>query len=214
MYLTEIIISYRRTFDSVFKWIGECTVWHKIALSMGFAILTGIMAQIRIPLPFTPIPLTGQVFAVFLSAIFLGGYFGALSQILYVIFGIAFIPWFSGGIGGFAVIKGLTGGYLIGFIPSALFIGLLTNRYSIFRRFYLQIVLMMVGVLIIYIFGSAQVAVLMRLGFYDTIKIAILPFITVDLIKAIIVALISSSILPKAKIEDNKYRRDINASSN
>lgn len=204
MYLTEIVTGYRRIFDIVFKWIEERTIWHKIALSMGFAVLTGIMAQIRIPLPFTPVPLTGQVFAVLLSAIFLGGYFGALSQLFYVTLGIAFVPWFSGGMGGFAIIKGLTGGYLIGFIPSALFIGLLTNRYVIFRRFHLQIMLMMIGVLIIYAFGSAQIAVLMRLGFYDTIKIAVLPFIAIDLIKAVIVALISTSVLPKTKIEDNK----------
>ncbi|MGB9597465.1 MAG: biotin transporter BioY, partial [Candidatus Poribacteria bacterium] len=178
-----------------------------------FAILTGVMAQIRIPLPFTPVPLTGQVFAVLLSAVFLGGYFGALSQLFYVILGIAFVPWFSGGMGGLEIIKGLTGGYLIGFIPSAMFIGILTNRYAIFRRFHLQIMLMMVGVLIIYVFGSAQIAILMRLGFYDTIKIAVLPFITIDLIKAVTVALISASVLPKTKKTINN-RGDINASSN
>lgn len=197
LYLTDIAEGYRRIFDNVFKWIEERTIWHKIALSMGFAVLTGIMAQIRIPLPFTPVPITGQVFAVLLSAIFLGGYFGALSQLFYVIIGIAIVPWFSGGLGGFAVIKGLTGGYLIGFIPSALFIGLLTNRYVVFRKFHFQVMLMMIGVLIIYVFGSAQVAFLMRLGVSDTIRIAVIPFIAVDLMKAIIVACISTSVLPK-----------------
>ena len=196
MYLTNIAENYRRTFDVVFKWIGERTLWHKLALSFGFALITGVMAQIRIPLPFTPIPLTGQVFAVLLSAVFLGGY-GALSQLFYVILGIIGIPWFSGGLGGFAVITGLTGGYLIGFIACAMLVGWFTSRYAFFRRFHSQLLLMMAGVIVIYIFGSAQIAVLMRLGFADTMRLAVLPFIGVDLIKAVLVACISTSILPK-----------------
>ena len=197
MYLNTIAENYRQTFDIVFKWIGDRTLWHKLVLSLGFALVTGVMAQIRIPLPFTPVPLTGQVFAVLLSAVFLGGYFGALSQLFYVIFGITCLPWFSGGLGGFAVITGLTGGYLIGFIPSAMLVGWFTNKYAFLRRFHSQLLLMMAGVIVIYIFGSAQIAVLMRLGFVDTIRLAVLPFIGVYLMKAAIVACISTSILPK-----------------
>jgi biotin transport system substrate-specific component len=197
LYLNNIAENYRQTFDIVFKWIGERTLWHKIALSLGFALITGVMAQIRIPLPFTPVPLTGQVFAVLLSAVFLGGYFGALSQLFYVILGITCLSWFSGGLGGFAVVTGLTGGYLIGFIPSAMLVGWFTSRYAFFRKFHSQLLLMMAGVIVIYIFGSAQIAVLMRLGFVDTMRLAVLPFIGVDLMKAAIVACISTSILPK-----------------
>jgi biotin transport system substrate-specific component len=200
LYLTNIAENYRQTFDIAFKWIGERTLWHKIALSLGFALVTGVMAQIRIPLPFTPVPLTGQVFAVLLSAVFLGGY-GALSQLFYVILGIIGIPWFSGGLGGFAVITGLTGGYLIGFIPSAMLVGWFTSRYAFFRKFHYQLLLMMAGVVVIYILGSAQIAILIRLSLVDTIRLAVLPFIGVDLMKAAIVACISTSILPKVIIK-------------
>ncbi len=197
MYLNNIAENYRQAFDIVFKWIGERTLWHKLALSLGFALITGVMAQIRIPLPFTPVPLTGQVFAVLLSAVFLGGYFGALSQLFYVILGITGIPWFSGGLGGFAVITGLTGGYLIGFILCAMLVGWFTSRYAFFRKFHSQLLLMMAVVVVIYILGTAQIAVLMRLSLVNTIRLAVLPFIGVDLMKAAIVACISTSILPK-----------------
>jgi len=186
-----------RTRSVTFRWIEELTIPYKLALALGFACLTGIMAQIRIPLPFTPVPLTGQVFAVLLSAVFLGGLYGGLSQTLYIVFGAIGIPWFSGGNVGLAYIAGVTGGYLIGFIPAALLVGWFTSKFVFMRKFHFQLLLMMAGVITLYIFGATQVAVVMRTGFIDTMKLAVIPFIAVDLMKAAIVACISASILPK-----------------
>ena len=106
--------------------------------------------------------------------------------------GIAGVPWFSGWSGGL----GATGGYIIGFIPAALMIGWLTDRYTAARRFHFQLLLMAVGVIIIYIFGAFQFAVVMNAGFLRAMKLAVLPFIPFDLMKAVVAAGISASILP------------------
>ena len=193
----DIIDNYKHAGNIVFRWIEERTALYKLALAFGFACLTGIMAQIRISLPFTPVPLTGQVFAVLLSAVFLGGYYGGLSQIFYIVFGAIGVPWFSGGNGGLVYIAGVTGGYMIGFVFAALLVGWLTNKFVSMRKFHFQLLLMMTGVLTLHIFGSAQVAVIMRTGFVETLRLAFLPFIAIDLMKAVIVAFISASILPK-----------------
>lgn len=198
----SIVDNYKHTGNMVLRWIDERTVLYKLALAFGFACLTGIMAQIRIPLPFTPVPLTGQVFAVLLSAVFLGGYYGGLSQIFYIVFGVVGIPWFSGWTGGLACITGVTGGYLIGFVFAALIVGWLTNRYVSMRKFHFQLLLMMTGVLTLHIFGFVQLAIIMRTEFVETLRLAFLPFIAIDLMKAAVVACISASILPKDRLEE------------
>jgi len=81
---------------------------YRILLSLTFTGITGLCAQIRFYLPFTPVPVTGQVFAVLLSGAILGKEYGTLSQLLYVFAGIAGIPWFVVGP------IGPTAGYLVG----------------------------------------------------------------------------------------------------
>jgi len=197
MQIGGVIQNYRQVRDITFNWIDERTLIHKLILSLCFAILTGIMAQIRIYLPFTPVPITGQVFAVLLTASILGGYYGSLSQIMYVGIGALGVSWFNGGVGGLSPLLGITGGYLIGFIPAAFLVGLLTKRFVSLRNFHFQLLLMMGGVAIIYLFGAIQIAIVLNIGISETIRLAILPFIALDLIKAVLAAGISTSILPK-----------------
>jgi len=197
MQLVGIFQHYRQTSYAIYSWIDKSNILQKLILSLIFAFLTGIMAQIRIYLPFTPVPITGQVFAVLLSATILGGYFGGLSQILYIAFGVLGVPWFNGGISGLSAIMGVTGGYLIGFIPAVFIVGLLTKKFVGLRAFHFQLMIMIIGISVIYIFGATQIAILLNIGIGETIRLAVLPFIALDLIKAIIVAGISASILPK-----------------
>jgi biotin transport system substrate-specific component len=197
MQLTQAIDKYKVAKHFVFNWRDELSISYRIGLSLVFACITGLSAQIRIPLPFTPVPATGQVFAVLLSGIILGGYYGGLSQIFYVMLGIMGLPWFTGWNGGLGIITGVTGGYIIGFIPAALIIGWLTDRYIHFRRFYHQLLIMGFGVGIIYIFGAIQFSMVMNTGFFQTIKMAILPFIAVDLIKGVLASGVSTGVLPK-----------------
>ena len=88
-------------------------------LIVGGSLCVAGMAQVRIPLPFTPIPITGQTFAVLLVGVALGSRRGAASLALYLLMGLAGLPFFAGGASGMAYVLGPTGGYLVGFIAAA-----------------------------------------------------------------------------------------------
>ncbi|MGQ9607839.1 MAG: biotin transporter BioY [bacterium] len=196
MQLNSVINKYRYSGYLLFNWLDDLSLLNKLGLSFGFACLTGLMAQIKIALPFTPVPVTGQVLAVLLSGIFLGKYFGCLSQIFYLSLGTFGLPWFSSPTSG---LLGITGGYLIGFVPASFIIGWLTKRFNFIRRFHFQLLLMFAGVAIIYFFGAVQFALLMKTSFAQTMKLVVFPFIPVDLIKAAIAACISASLLPSKR---------------
>lgn len=94
----------------------------KAFIAVLMACFTGILAQVVIPLPWTPVPITGEILGVLTAGLILGKRYGALSQILYILLGITIIPWFSGMNGGIEVLLGANGGYLIGFIFLSYFI--------------------------------------------------------------------------------------------
>jgi biotin transport system substrate-specific component len=184
------------------QWRVGCYVWpreiawtKKVGLALVMAALTGLAAQVRIPLPFTPVPATGQVFAVLLSGVLLGGAWGGLSQTLYVALGVAGVPWFSGWAAGMPV--GPTAGYLMGFIPAAALVGWLSDRLVWARCFAPQVALMMLGVAIIYVFGAIGFSLSTGAGLAKTIALAVVPFLAIDLCKAVAAAALSSALLPK-----------------
>lgn len=189
---------YRIVRHRAFSWRYELGLVQKISLALGMASLTGLVAQIKFYLPFTPVPVTGQVFAVLLSGVLLGKRFGGLSQVFYAGIGAAGVPWFAGWSGGISYLAGITGGYIIGFMFAAMLIGWFSERYVGARSIFPQIGLMLLGVLIIYALGAIQVAMVLHTGVYKTMMLAVLPFIPVDIAKAAIVASISTAILPKA----------------
>ncbi|MBD3182678.1 biotin transporter BioY [Candidatus Poribacteria bacterium] len=197
MYLTKLMGGYRNSGGSYIQWRDTLSLYHKLLLAFGFALLTGIAAQVRIPLPFTPVPVTLQVFMVLLSGTILGSFFGGASMLIYIISGTAGVPWFNGFAGGYGVISGITGGYIIGFIPAVMITGWLTDKYKNFGKVNAQLMLMSLGVFIIYAFGALHFSFVTRSGFTRTFTMAVLPFIPVDLIKATIAAGISASFLRK-----------------
>ena len=97
-------------------------------LVVGFALLTAAAAQISIPLGFTPVPITGQTFAVLLTGGALGMTRGGLAQLLYVALGAVGLPFYADGDGGWTAATGATGGYLIGFVIAAMVIGWMAER--------------------------------------------------------------------------------------
>lgn len=198
------IDQYKNLRYKFFKWRYESNLIYKFGLVFGMACLTGLSAQLRIYLPFTPVPITGQVFLVLLSGVLLGKWYGGLSQSVYAGLGGAGIPWFApkAGMpifssGGMSVLTGVTGGYIIGFIAASFVIGWFTERYLKARHFKYQLLLMLIGVLIIYAYGALFLSVVMNTGFQETMILAVLPFIPLDIAKAMGVAAISTAILPK-----------------
>lgn len=173
-------------FSGYYEWLERLTLTERLFLTLVFSGLTGLFAQFRIALPFTPIPLTGQVFAVLLSGIILKGVYGGLAMLFYLLLGFAGLPWFSGFKPGLPI--GPTTGYIIGFIPAALFVGLLGFQSS---RFINQLLVMFVAVLIIYCTGTLHLALFMNLNLSQALFMGVLPFIPLDLVKVLIVASIS-----------------------
>ena len=114
---------YKHIRYAYFHWRVNLSIPKKVILSIGMACILGLCAQIKFGLPWTPVPVTGQTFAVLLAGILLGSRWGAASVLLYICAGAAGVPWFSGWTGGTAVLIGPTAGYIAGFIPAAYVIG-------------------------------------------------------------------------------------------
>jgi biotin transport system substrate-specific component len=176
---------------------------HKLLLSLFFAGLTGIGAQIKIYLPFTPVPMTGQVFFVLLTGVLLGRYAG-VSQGLYVALGAAGMPWFApkAGMpafsnGGLTVLTGVTGGYLLGFIAAAATIGYFVEKYISSRKVAFHLCLLLSGVALIYVLGALQLSIILGTGLQETLILGVLPFIPGDIIKAAAVLALAAALLPK-----------------
>jgi biotin transport system substrate-specific component len=145
-----------------------------------------VFAQIRIPLPFTPVPLTGQTFAVLLVGAALGSKRGAASLALYPLLGALGLPFFAGGASGLAYMSGPTLGYLVGFVVAAYVAGLLAER-GLERSVRTSLIPFLAGTLVIYIFGAGWLAVLF--GIQQAITLGVLPFLVGDAIKLVLAAL-------------------------
>jgi biotin transport system substrate-specific component len=104
------------------------TLVRDIALVLGVAALTALAAQLRVPIPGLPVPVTGQTFAVLLGAAAIGPVRGALAQALYMTLGMVGLPVFTGGASGVEVIFGASGGYIVGFVVASVVVGALARR--------------------------------------------------------------------------------------
>lgn len=153
-------------------------------------LLTALCAHVRVYVPWTIVPMTGQVFAVLICGALLGGRYGALSQIMYLGLGIAGVPWLVA-----APMKLFTAGYLCGFVVAALFLGAMTRRYKWARALRGQIYLMLAAVGIIYLFGAAGLMVVTGCSTATAVSLGIVPFIAIDLLKVVAAAMITSRVL-------------------
>ena len=195
--------NYYTTRKNVFERIQDANTATKILMSFMMACFTGIMAQIIIPLPWTPVPITAQTFAVLCSGLFLGRKYGVLSQVIYIALGVAFIPWFGGMTGGLEVLLGSTGGFLIGFIIASYFVGMISEKYAEARSFRkMALTIGIANFALIYIPGLAGLALFLSMqgtpvGIYDLLMMGLVPFIAGDLVKILGAASVSKVFLPK-----------------
>ncbi|MCS6992217.1 MAG: biotin transporter BioY [Anaerolineales bacterium] len=157
-----------------------------LLLVFGGALLVALFAQIRIPLPFTPVPLTGQTFAVLLVGAALGAQRGFASLGLYTLLGVIGLPVFAGGAAGASHLFGPTGGYLVGFVVAAYVIGALAER-GLERNLRTSLLPFAVGTVIIYALGAGWLA--FYVGPQAALAKGILPFLPGDLLKLLLAAL-------------------------
>jgi biotin transport system substrate-specific component len=146
------------------------------------AALVALAAQVVIPLPFTPVPITGQTFAVVLVGGALGAVRGALSLSLYLVVGMVGVPVYSDGGSGWDVVSGATGGYLVGFLLAAALTGLLAERRWD-RRLSSSIAAMLTGNVVIYLVGVPWLARTADLALEEALEQGLYPFVVGDLLK-------------------------------
>lgn len=164
---------------AVFPRSGVLTDVVLVAAGAGFVALA---AQFEIKLWFTPVPITGQTFAVLLVGASLGALRGASSLLLYFLVGLAGAPIYAGGEGGWEWVKGATGGYLVGFILAAAVTGWLAERRWD-RRFNSAVAAMLTGSVVIYACGLPWLAHIANTGLEDTLELGLYPFVVGDLVK-------------------------------
>ncbi|MEG3225480.1 MAG: biotin transporter BioY [Methanobacteriales archaeon Met13] len=196
--------NYFRKRYSLFQWRSQTSLINKVILAFFMACITGIMAQIVIPLPWTPVPVTAQTFAVLMAGVLLGRKWGGISQIIYLVVGILGVNWFAGLNGGYEVLLGATGGYLLGFILAAFFLCHFADKYFEARKFRPMLVLMLLAnFALIYVPGLLGLGLWVYLvkGSYPTflnlISMGLLPFLVGDLVKIGGAAALTKAITPK-----------------
>lgn len=153
-----------------------------VLLVVAGAGLVALCAQIEIPLAFTPVPISGQTFAVLLVGASLGPLLGGSSLLLYFCVGLIGAPVYSGGDGGWEIVHGATGGYLVGFIAAAVLTGWLARRRWD-RHFNSAVAAMLSGSVVIYSFGLPWLAKEIGTGLEGTLEAGLYPFVIGDLIK-------------------------------
>lgn len=189
-----------RTRYDVFKWRYELSIPKKLILAIAIACLTGLLAQVRIILPWSPVPITGQTFAALLAGVLLGRWWGGAAMAVYGGLGFAGVPWFTGWTSGF----GATGGYIIGFVLAALFLGHFTDKYIKARKFFPMLGLMLFASLVlIYVPGLAWLGLWLNFvkgspaSLTAVLTMGAVPFIIGDILKVAAAALVAKGVTPK-----------------
>lgn len=154
-------------------------------LIVGGAGLTGAAAQLSIHTPLSPVPFTLQTLAVLLTGAALGSARGLLSMSLYLLAGVAGVPWFAGHAHGWG---GPSFGYLIGFVLAAAVVGRLAERRAD-RSVAGTVALMLAGTAVIYAVGASWLAADLHLSAATAWAEGVRPFLISDAAKLIIAAI-------------------------
>ena len=149
--------------------------------------LVAAAAQISVKLPFTPVPITGQTFAVLLVGASLGCVLGTASAMLYLWLGVAGVPIYAHHDSGWSVITSASGGYIVGFVLAAALTGFLAERRWD-RRLSSSIGLMLTGNVVIYLVGLPWLAIVLNTNLEKTLEYGLYPFIPGDTFKLYLAA--------------------------
>ncbi|MEU4626130.1 biotin transporter BioY [Actinoplanes sp. NPDC023801] len=177
------------------------SVVRDVLLPLGAAAAVGLAAQIAIPVPGSPVPITGQTFAVLLAGAALGATRGATGMLIYMVAGILGVPWFAGGTSGW---PSATAGYLVGFVLAAALIGQLAALGADRRPTY-TIGLMAAGNALIYLVGVPWLAFATGMDLTAAASQGLVPYLIGDVVKT----LLAAALLPVTWLLINR-RQDSN----
>jgi len=175
-----------------------------------FAALTAAAAQVSVPLPFTPVPLTLQPMVVLLGGAVLGARLGMAAQVLYLAAGIAGFPVFAASPAlpqGALRLMGPTGGYLMMYPLAAFVAGWLAER-GLDRRYLTSLVAMTSGLAIIFAGGVLWLAFLSRpaIGLDPALRTGLYPFLPIDIFKLLVASMITPGLWNLLGTSDSKIR--------
>lgn len=166
-------------------------------------VLTALMAAVLCivspwSIPIGPIPVSLSLFAIYLTMYLLGAKLGTMSVLLYLLIGLLGLPVFSNFTGGPQKLFGPTGGFLIGYLPMALLIGLFLDHtqkeHSTFWRMLFRIVVVFACTWVLYLFGTIWYMFLSGTDFIAALSVTVLPFVLIDLVKNILAAVLGPAI--------------------
>jgi len=176
---------------------GSDSSLRRMVYAAMFGALTATGAFIVIPLQ--PVPISLQTLFCSLAGILLGGYTGALSQVVYIMLGIIGLPVFAGGKAGLGTLLGPTGGYLIGFIAAAFVIGKIMEARREAGLIWIILALLM-GNLVIYALGMLQLSLVAHLSLIKSLLVGVMPFLPGDLLKLAAAAMIGLKLRQQFKV--------------
>lgn len=160
------------------------------------AALLCVLSPFSIPLPFSPVPISLSILAIYISLYTLGMKWGTVSVLIYILLGLVGIPVFANFTAGPGKLFGPTGGYIIGYIFLALIAGFFIDKFE--KKLYMHAIGMLLGVTVCYAFGTAWfLKVMSDYTFAAAMTACVIPFIPADIAK-IVLALIFGPIIRKA----------------
>lgn len=148
---------------------------YKLVLVAMFTAIITICSWISIP---TAVPFTLQTFGIFMAAGLLGWKFGTLSVVVYILIGLVGVPVFANFSGGIGAVIGPTGGYIVGFIFTALAVGLITKFFG--TKLYVLIIAMVLGLALCYLFGTIWFMVVTGSDIVSALLMCVVPYLIFD----------------------------------
>ncbi len=146
-------------------------------------LFTALLAQVAVPVPGSPVPITGQTLAVVLTAASLGPLRGTAVQVLYIAAALVGLPFYSEASSGVDVVFGATGGYVVGFLPAAYLIGL-AARHGADRTMWKSLPLFVAGQAVIFAVGVPWLALSTGMSAGQALDAGFYPFILGGVVKA------------------------------
>jgi len=163
---------------------GNRTLVKNAMLTIGGSLIIATLAQLRLNLPFSPVPVTGQTLGVLLVGILLGANRGSMAVMMYLTEGVCGLPVFAGGGFGTAYLLGPTGGYLVGFVGTAYLAGYLMQMHWD-RNLALLTVGIIVSLAITFVVGTLWLSLFV--GLSTAVKLGLMPFMTGEVLKIAVV---------------------------
>lgn len=160
----------------------------ELTLTALMAAILCILGPLSLPLPFSPVPISLTMIGIYLAVYAVGMWKGTVAVCIYLLLGLVGLPVFSGFSGGPAKLLGPTGGYLIGFLFTALISGFFIDRF--WKNRLVSILGMILGIGVAYVFGTVWLAYVAGMTFSQALAAGVIPYVGFDLIKIIILAIV------------------------